>query len=335
MFIQSCVSAGSGERVARHREAGTSSRIAAQCVVAAVASLGAGLVLAASPSESKEAARASQVGGHSEGRFILGWDRDGDGKVSRAEYEAARKERFVATDEDGNGTLSAEEYADEYVARLDRQIAGERKASIEQTHTRFRALDKDGDGFVSRAEYDASGARAFDHLDHDKDGRIAKQDPEKPRAESAKATAAQGEKPARQPAARLRSVVGMPSTHNRAGFLTIYDADGAGVVAREQYNAMRASAFASTDTHSDGKLDESEYVDEFADRLDRQIDRVRRGQLKQAHVRFESIDASKDGGISRDEYFAMSTRMFERADTNKDGTVSQEDPPPARERSAR
>jgi hypothetical protein len=348
MVIQSCAFAGSDACAAKRCGAGSTSRVAAQCVVVAVASLGAGLALAASPGESresKETARASRVGGHSESQFISGWDTDSDGKVSRAEYEASRKERFVASDESGNGALSAEEYADEYAVRLDRQIAGERKASIEQTHTRFRALDKDGDRFVSRAEYDVSGARAFEHLDHDKDGRIAKQDPDASRnagdaekagaAQSPKTANEQQAKPTSQPAReRQRSVIGMPSTHNRAGFLEIYDSDGDGVVTREQYTTLRVTAFTGTDTNADGKLDEPEYVDEFADRLDRQIERVRRGQLKQAHVRFESIDASKDGGISRDEYFAMSTRMFERADTNKDGTVSREDPPPAREERA-
>ncbi len=290
-------------------------------LLASVALLGAGSVFAAEPAASQRAAR---VGGHTEALFIQGWDRDGDGKVARAEYEAARKERFTGSDEDGNGTLSADEYADEYAVRLDRQIADERKSSIEQTHVRFRSLDKDHDKAVSRAEYDASGAHAFEQLHPDKDGRVTKQDPE-----ASKRTPTEG---ATRP--RQRSVINMPSTHSRAGFIEIYDEDKDGAVSREQYSASRAAAFTHTDSNSDGKFDESEYVDEFADRLDRQIERVRRGQLKQAQVRFESIDESKDGGISREEYFAMSTRQFERADTNKDGVVAADDPPPARERAA-
>lgn len=83
----------------------------------------------------------------------------------------------------------------------------------------------------------------------------------------------------------------------------------------------------------DGKLDQSEYLKEFVARLDRQIELRRQDQLKQGGVRFNSIDADKNGSISRDEYVAMSTRMFERTDTNKDDVVSQEDPaPPKRDR---
>jgi Ca2+-binding EF-hand superfamily protein len=258
--------------------------------------------------------------------FIPSWDTNSDGKVPRAEYDAVRKERFATADEDRDGSLNADEYVNEYALRLDREIEEERKAAIGQTHTRFRALDKDGDGFVSRAEYDASGDRAFAALDHDKDGRVAKTDPETAAASPVAAKGAEKPRPVRQ-----RSAIGIPSTHTRAGFLEIYDGDADGVVTREQYAAQRASAYVKTDANRDGKVDETEYVDEFADRLDRTAVRSRQAQLKQGHVRFESIDSDKNGAISSAEYFTMSGRMFERVDTNKDGVVSQDDPPPPRE----
>ena len=106
-------------------------------------------------------AKTLPTGGHETSSFIPSWDTNKDGKLPRAEYDAVRIERFATADEDGNGSLSAEEYVNEYAQRLDRQVADERKAAMEQTHARFRALDKDGDGFVSRVEYDASGERAF------------------------------------------------------------------------------------------------------------------------------------------------------------------------------
>ena len=278
-------------------------------------------------------AKALPTGGHEASSFIPSWDTNKDGKLPRAEYDAVRTERFATADEDSNGSLSAEEYVNEYAQRLDRQVVDERKAAIEQTHVRFRALDKDGDGFVSRPEYDASGERAFTALDHDKDGRIAKADPEtsetKPAATDRKTKA----KPASEPRpARQRSAIGMPSTHTRAGLIEIYEGDADGVVTLAQYNEQRANAYATTDANHDGKVDEAEYVDEFADRLDRTAARSRQAQLKQGHVRFESIDSDKNGAISSVEYMSMSGRMFERADTNKDGVVSAEDPPPPPER---
>lgn len=272
------------------------------------------------------------TGGHASEQFIIAWDTDGDGRVTKVEYDSTRTQRFAGADEDSTGSLNADEYVNEYAVRLDRQIAGERKASIEQTHIRFRSLDRDKDGVVSRKEYDASGERAFVDMDKDRDGRIAKDDPEATRMRPVAGNTRKPDEtasPARQ--ARPRSVIGMPSTHSRAGLIQIYDTDGDGIVTRAQYDEQRATAYKTTDTNSDGKLDENEYVDEFVDRLDRQIARNRQAQLKQGQVRFESIDADKNGDISREEYATMSTRMFDRTDTDRDGVVSRDDPEPVRE----
>jgi len=285
-------------------------RVAAHTPLVVLASIATATVAVAADGDT--APRALPTGGHASNAFIPSWDTNGDGKVPRAEYDVVRGQRFALSDENGDGALSADEYVNEYAVRLDRDIATERKASIEQTHTRFGAIDKDADRCITRAEYAASGERAFVALDHDKDGRVTKSDPQTPRAESA--------------TPRPRSVIGMPTTHGHEGMLAIYDEDDDGVVTRAQYDAHRAQAFTKTDANRDGKLDATEYVDEFADRLDRQIARQRQAQLKQGHVRFEAIDADKNGGISREEYSKMSARMFERADTNEDGVVSQDDP---------
>ncbi len=122
--------------------------------------------------ETAEVGKALPTGGHTGNAFIATWDDDGDGKVTHAEYEAVRKARFATTDSDHNGSLTVDEYVNEYAVRLDRDIADERTASLKQTDTRFKALDKNEDKFVSRAEYDGSGDRAFVHLDRNKDGRI-------------------------------------------------------------------------------------------------------------------------------------------------------------------
>ncbi|WP_116812685.1 EF-hand domain-containing protein [Steroidobacter cummioxidans] len=282
------------------------------CSLGAVLSFGV-----AHGAETAEVGKAMPIGGHTGNAFIGTWDDDGDGKVTRAEYEAVRKARFATTDSDGNGSLSIEEYVNEYAARLDRDIADERNASLKQTDTRFKALDKDDDKFISRAEYDNSGDRAFVHLDRNKDGRITKED---------------AETVAKEATPRRRSIIGMPTSHTLAGMLEIYDDDGDDVLTREQYDAQRAKVFAATDTDKDGKLDHEEYVNEFNARLQQQIDDRRQAQLKQARVRFKAIDTDENGAISRDEYFAMSARMFDRADTNKDGVITHDDPPPVRER---
>lgn len=282
------------------------------CSLAAVLSTMVGVAHGA---ETAEVGKALPTGGHTGNAFIATWDDDGDGKVSHAEYEAVRKARFATTDSDHNGSLTVDEYVNEYAVRLDRDIADERNASLKQTDTRFKALDKDENKFVSRAEYDDSGERAFVHLDRNRDGRITNDDGE----------------PNAKETPRRRSIIAMPTSHALAGMLEIYDDDGDDVLTREQYIKERAKVFAATDTNKDGKLDHAEYVSEFNARLSQRIDDRRQAQLKQGHVRFKAIDTNENGDISRDEYFAMSARMFERTDTNKDGVITQDDPPPVRE----
>ncbi|MBL8271307.1 EF-hand domain-containing protein [Steroidobacter sp.] len=281
------------------------------CSLAVALSLGV-----AHAAEQAKDEQALPTGGHAGNTFISAWDDDGDGKVSRTEYENVRIARWATADGDKDGSLTVDEYLNEYAVRLDQDIADERNASLKQTDTRFKALDKDGDKFVSRAEYNNSGDQAFVHLDRNKDGRITQEDAE----------------PADKQTPRRRSVISMPTSHNLAGMLEIYDDDGDDVLTREQYNAQRAKVFAATDSNKDGKLDHDEYANEFIARLNERIAERRQAQLKQGRVRFKAIDADQNGRISREEYFAMSARMFERADTNKDGLVTKDDPPPPRER---
>ncbi|HUD90832.1 hypothetical protein [Sphingobium sp.] len=123
---------------------------------------------------------------HEGSAFIHDYDADHDGQVTRAEFDAGRVARFKASDANGDGWLSAEEYVGEYHARLEQQLAvsdrsedkktEERQRQMRQAHVRFGVLDKDKDGKMTQAEYDASGARAFAEQDNDKDGIVTAAD---------------------------------------------------------------------------------------------------------------------------------------------------------------
>lgn len=123
---------------------------------------------------------------HEGSAFIHDYDADHDGQVTRAEFDAARIVRFKATDANGDGWVSEDEYVGEYRTRLDQQVAAldrdeekkveERQRQTRQAHVRFGLLDKDKDGKMSQAEFDASGARAFGDQDNDKDGVVTAAD---------------------------------------------------------------------------------------------------------------------------------------------------------------
>ncbi|MET0366126.1 MAG: hypothetical protein ABW169_15895 [Sphingobium sp.] len=123
---------------------------------------------------------------HEGSAFIHDYDTNKDGKVTKAEFDAVRVDRFKATDANHDGWVSQDEYVGEYQARLEKQLAesddtAERKAEdrqrqMRQAHVRFGVLDKDKDARMTQAEYDASGARAFVEQDDDKDGTVTQAD---------------------------------------------------------------------------------------------------------------------------------------------------------------
>jgi hypothetical protein len=80
-------------------------------------------------------------------------DADGNGKISKAEYDASAKAGWTKMDKDGNGQISAAE-------------AGDKAA-------KWKAADTNGDGQLSSAEYMAKKSAWFTTADADKDGAIS------------------------------------------------------------------------------------------------------------------------------------------------------------------
>ena len=262
----------------------------------------------------KDAKKTASVTGHGisdahRQAYIAELDEDGDARVTQAEMEAFRKSRFDDADVNRNGLIDEDEYVDEYAARLEQQISGERAAHLEQTVTRFKSLDKDKNGVISWDEYKASGDRAFAHFDKQSTGIVS---------------ANANEKTAR----RSHSVLAMPTSHSLQGFLEIYDEDADGTVTRAEFDRHREQVFAATDSDNSGDLNAEEYRIEFETRLDQQADRVREAQIKQAYVRFGVLDKNQDEAIDWNEYVAIGLRGFERWDADKNGVVDSRDPLP-------
>jgi Ca2+-binding EF-hand superfamily protein len=256
--------------------------------------------------------------------FIAEFDQDADQKVSRAEFEQTRTQRFAKMQQYGAGNVDLQAYQAEYADRLDRQLALDRTGQLKQTEVRFAALDKDQDLQISRAEYDATGERGFAFLDTNKDGLINQADPKpKPRPSAPTQT---GTEP-RRPATNL--TLQMPTSHNLSGMLAIYDQNNDGAVSHTEYLAQRAQSFTNTDTDQNGSLSAQEYQDEFIDRLDRQVATVRSTRLKQAAVRFKALDSNQDQQLSAEEYQQAGQATFAGWDSDQDAVVTlQESLPP-------
>ena len=85
-------------------------------------------------------------------RFLALMDADGDGQVSRPEFQAGKGAVFLAIDEDGSMTLSQNE--------------------MRLTPEAFKQLAGD-DGMVDGEEFIAADVASFDAIDENKDHQIA------------------------------------------------------------------------------------------------------------------------------------------------------------------
>ena len=125
--------------------------------------------------------REEMRAGHGEGgHHGRGWGRRGgmhmlaradannDGNVTRDEYLAGPIASFDRLDANNDGVISEAE-------RPQRPERGERG----ERHGR---MDGDGDRQISRAEFDAMGARMFERLDANSDGRVTREEADAARA---------------------------------------------------------------------------------------------------------------------------------------------------------
>ncbi|PTQ09444.1 hypothetical protein CLG96_14575 [Sphingomonas oleivorans] len=92
-------------------------------------------------------------------------DADGNGKVSRAEFIAARNAEFGRLDRNGDGTVSDGDFP---------ALARFRPEAAKKMMARLSVADTNGDGKTTRAEFAAAPAPIFDRADGDRDGFVTR-----------------------------------------------------------------------------------------------------------------------------------------------------------------
>lgn len=113
-------------------------------------------------------------GGHGGGHGMMGmgpeailgqFDADNDGKLTQAEIDQARTERFARYDADGNGILSLDEFGNLF-----------HEVIQPMTVRAFQMLDPDGDGSVTTAEFDQPFTNLVQRFDRNGDGALSPED---------------------------------------------------------------------------------------------------------------------------------------------------------------
>lgn len=98
-------------------------------------------------------------------------DANGDGKVSLAEFKAARTAQMMKMDTNGDGKVSKAEFDAGMAARKARAPEGKGKAG--GGGRMFGMMDGNGDGSLDKAELGKMAERRFGRMDADGDGTLS------------------------------------------------------------------------------------------------------------------------------------------------------------------
>ena len=121
------------------------------------------------------------------------------------------------------------------------------------------------------------------------------------------------------------SLSAQAASHNKLVYIDEYDTNGDRAVSLREFDVIRAARFAYTDADGNGIVNEAEYVTEYQTRLNAKLGEERIGHIKQAFIRFGSLDEDDDKKITRTEMNASGERSFSRFDENKDGVINDKD----------
>jgi Ca2+-binding EF-hand superfamily protein len=94
-------------------------------------------------------------------RLFEQFDANQDGRLTQAEIDQVRQSRLAEFDQNGDGSLSLEEYQALWVAAM-------RESMVD----RFQAHDDDGDGMVTAEEFGEPFDRIVSRLDQNGDGEL-------------------------------------------------------------------------------------------------------------------------------------------------------------------
>ncbi|MHA7772055.1 EF-hand domain-containing protein [Roseibium sp. M-1] len=118
------------------------------------------------PEAGKDGKRGERGGPRGHGRMFLGlFDADGDGKVSREDFDAKRAELFALADTSGSGSFTLEDFGPLWLAVNEGRIVN-----------MFQRADADGSLGISAEEQATHQERMLKRADRNKDGVITKAD---------------------------------------------------------------------------------------------------------------------------------------------------------------
>ncbi|MCG8503157.1 MAG: EF-hand domain-containing protein [Sphingomonadales bacterium] len=105
--------------------------------------------------------------------FMEELDLDGDGRITRGEFDSHRASRFSDADTDNSGSLDADEMSKAADVRREERRA--RREAAKKARM-FSRLDADKSGTISPDEFSTPADKAFARMDRDGDGVVTSEE---------------------------------------------------------------------------------------------------------------------------------------------------------------
>ncbi len=116
--------------------------------------------------------------------------------------------------------------------------------------------------------------------------------------------------------------------HGKSSFIERYDQNDDAQVTADEFEQARRVRYDLIDENDNGLVDVDEYVQKHASRLDKKIEKERKGHIKRTHRRFDALDKDGNEQIEWEEYEASGERSFKRFDGDENGVINADDPHP-------
>jgi len=283
-------------------------------------------------------------------------DQNGDGKVTRAELEAASAARFKAADANGDGLLSADEltamkskHHGDRIKQLDKNGDGAitKDEAPPRMQSKFDEFDADGDGKISLAEMSQvrksrpgkDRGNLIERLDDDGDGFLSPAEFSQVKSGWFERADADGDGAIslKEMQSSFKGKMGRRGEWGKGGgpgrgpgpgmeHLKAADANNDGQITRAEIEAYRGAKFDEIDKDGNGVLSAEEHAAMRGSWGGKgkpgNWDKQGEGKRGKGMMRG---DADGDGKITKAEFVAASDRMLERLDTNGDDIISADE----------
>jgi Ca2+-binding EF-hand superfamily protein len=225
------------------------------------------------------------------------------GEVSRADFVKYRMKSFDDLDTNKDGKISLEEFLK--LAEPPHMTDTPGGPNLEERRNRlkpaFQNLDTNGSGFIERAEAEAPIQVEFNQLDTDRDNKITE--------------------------AELRLIMQRAQQRQELERQQAEAERRKGLMALNDLIDMQMRDADKLDKNNDGKISQQEYLVLAGPADGAQSQGLLPYDIRKqlTLIKFQAIDANKDGIIDRPELTAYALKEFLETDTNKDRFLDQEE----------